>query len=71
MLGVKLLRRFGSERAASFAGALMQTIGPWLPEHRVGRDNLTATYPERSPAEIEQILKGVWNNYGRVCVVAP
>jgi 3-oxoacyl-[acyl-carrier-protein] synthase II len=37
-----------------------------LREHRIGRDNLTAAFPEKSPAEIETILAGVWDNLGRV-----
>ena len=44
----------------------MRRLGPWLPEHRVGRANLAAAFPEKSPAEIEQILRGVWDNLGRV-----
>jgi KDO2-lipid IV(A) lauroyltransferase len=43
-----------------------RTIGPWLPEHKLGRANLTAAFPEKTPAEIEQILLGVWDNMGRV-----
>ena len=35
------------------AGAIMRTLGPWLPEHRIGRANLAAAFPEKSPAEIE------------------
>ena len=45
---------------------LMRRIGPWLPEHRIGRANLVAAFPEKSPAEIERILRGVWDNLGRV-----
>ena len=41
-------------------------VGPWLPEHRIGRANLAAAFPEKSPAEIETILRGVWDNLGRV-----
>jgi KDO2-lipid IV(A) lauroyltransferase len=41
-------------------------VGPWLPEHRIGRANLSAAFPEKSPAEIETILRGVWDNLGRV-----
>jgi KDO2-lipid IV(A) lauroyltransferase len=48
------------------AGAIMRTIGPWLPEHRTGRANLRAAFPEKSDAEIETILRGVWDNLGRV-----
>jgi Kdo2-lipid IVA lauroyltransferase/acyltransferase len=43
-----------------------RTIGPWLPEHRLGRANLAAAFPEKPPAEIEKILRGVWDNLGRV-----
>ena len=34
----------------------MRKVGPLLPEHRLGRDNLRAAFPEKSAAEIEQIL---------------
>ncbi len=45
---------------------MMRKVGPFLPEHRVGRDNLRAAFPQKSAAEIEQILAGVWDNLGRV-----
>jgi Kdo2-lipid IVA lauroyltransferase/acyltransferase len=48
------------------AGSVMRTIGPWLPEHRTGRDNLRAAFPEKSDADIDTILRGVWDNLGRV-----
>jgi KDO2-lipid IV(A) lauroyltransferase len=51
---------------SNVAGRVMRTIGPWLPEHRVGRANLEAAFPEKSHAEIEAILRGVWDNLGRV-----
>ncbi len=60
---VKLTKR---QRAANFAGAAMRKIGPLLPEHRVGRANLRAAFPEKSDAEIENTLAGVWDNLGRV-----
>ena len=44
----------------------MRNVGPWRREHRIGRANLAAAFPEKSPAEIEQILAGVWDNLGRV-----
>lgn len=55
-------------RMANFAGALMRKVGPRLKEHRIGRDNLRAAFPEKSNAEIETILGGVWDNLGRVAV---
>jgi Kdo2-lipid IVA lauroyltransferase/acyltransferase len=45
--------------------AVMRFVGPWLREHRIGRDNLRAAFPEKSDAEIETILRGVWDNLGR------
>lgn len=50
--------------AAGFA-LIMRTLGPFLREHRVGRANLVAAFPEKPAAEIEQILSGVWDNLGR------
>src|SRR6185312_4055074 len=47
-------------------GRAMRLIGPWFPEHRIGRENLAAAFPEKSPEEIEAILLGVWDNLGRV-----
>jgi Kdo2-lipid IVA lauroyltransferase/acyltransferase len=44
----------------------MRTIGPLLKEHRIGRANLTAAFPDKSAAEIDTILSGVWDNLGRV-----
>jgi Kdo2-lipid IVA lauroyltransferase/acyltransferase len=54
------------ETMSSFSAWLLRTIGPWFREHRIGRESLTAAFPEKSPAEIETILRGVWENLGRV-----
>ena len=51
---------------SNMAGAVMRAVGPWLPEHRTGRDNLRAAFPDKSDADIETILRGVWDNLGRV-----
>lgn len=67
-LAVRLLRAvrlLKPDTASNFAGAVLRTIGPWLPEHRIGRDNLAAAFPEKSADEIEHILRGVWDNLGR------
>jgi KDO2-lipid IV(A) lauroyltransferase len=62
------IKRMDRKRTANFAGALMRKAGPLFPEHRIGRDNLRAAFPEKSAAEIEQILGGVWDNLGRIAV---
>ena len=55
-------------RMANFAGALMRKIGPLFKEHRVGRAQLRAAFPEKSDTEIEKILSGVWDNLGRIAI---
>jgi KDO2-lipid IV(A) lauroyltransferase len=65
---LKLIRRSDPDRIANLAGFCLRTIGPLLPEHRVGRTNLIAAFPDKLPAEIERILRGVWDNVGRVAV---
>jgi KDO2-lipid IV(A) lauroyltransferase len=61
-----LSHRCDRVRISNVGGAIMRTIGPWLPEHRTGRANLRAAFPEKTDAEIETILRGVWDNLGRV-----
>jgi KDO2-lipid IV(A) lauroyltransferase len=63
---LKLIRRADPDRAANFAGRVAQKIGPWVREHRIARANLVAAFPEKSPSEIERILRGSWDNLGRV-----
>jgi len=60
------IRRCDRIAVSNAAGAFMRTIGPWLPEHRTGRDNLRAAFTDKSDADIETILRGVWDNLGRV-----
>ena len=63
---LKLMRLANPDRSADFAGWMMRKLGPLLKENRIGRDNLTAAFPEKSAAEIETILSGVWDNVGRM-----
>jgi KDO2-lipid IV(A) lauroyltransferase len=66
---VRMLRAIRSVeigKMARFSAALLRRVGPWLPEHRIGRANLMAAFPDKPAAEIEQILRGVWDNLGRV-----
>ncbi len=63
---MKAVRRMKPDRAFDWGGGIMRTIGPLLPEHRLGRANLKAAFPEKSDAEIKTILTGVWDNIGRM-----
>jgi KDO2-lipid IV(A) lauroyltransferase len=63
---LRTTRYFDPIKTANLFGRIARSIGPMMREQRIGRANLTAAFPEKSPAEIETILAGVWDNLGRV-----
>jgi Kdo2-lipid IVA lauroyltransferase/acyltransferase len=63
---LRTTRYFDADRTADAFARVAQLIGPRLREQRIGRANLTAAFPEKSPDEIEKILAGVWDNLGRM-----
>jgi Kdo2-lipid IVA lauroyltransferase/acyltransferase len=63
--GFFLVRLLPLDWASALGGFVARSIGPHLGVSRVGRRNLAAAFPEKSPAEIETILRGVWDNLGR------
>ncbi len=65
---LRFVRRLDRVAVSNVAARFMRNVGPLLPEHRIGQANLKAAYPQKSDAEIEAILRGVWDNLGRVAV---
>jgi KDO2-lipid IV(A) lauroyltransferase len=63
---LRTTRYFDPDKTAKAFGRIAGLIGPRLREQRIGRANLTAAFPEKTPEEIETILAGVWDNLGRV-----
>ncbi|MGQ0681360.1 lipid A biosynthesis lauroyl acyltransferase [Bradyrhizobium sp.] len=63
---LRTTRFFDPDKTADFFGRAALFIGRRLREDRIGRENLKAAFPEKSPEEIEKILAGVWDNLGRV-----
>jgi len=62
---LRILRLANPDRSSDFCGAVLRRVGPLLPEHRLGRANLRAAFPERDAAWIEKTLGGAWENLGR------
>ncbi len=54
------------DAASWLGGCLGRAIGPLLPVHRLARRNLERAFPEKGEAEIAVILRGMWDNLGRV-----
>jgi KDO2-lipid IV(A) lauroyltransferase len=63
---LRTTRYFDPIKTANLFGRVARLIGPMTREQRIGRANLTAAFPKKSPAEIERILAGVWDNLGRL-----
>lgn len=62
---LKLLRIAPLDATANFAGSMARAIGPLFKENRIAHEQLTLAFPEKSAAEIDGILRGVWDNLGR------
>ena len=63
---LSFLRRLGPERASNAMGALARWIGPYLPASRVADGNLRRAMPELDAHARRRIVRGVWDNLGRV-----
>src|ERR1700738_3643038 len=63
---LRTTRYFDPIKTANLFGRIARLIGPVMREQKIGRANLTAAFPEKSPEEIEPILAGVWDNLARV-----
>ena len=65
---LRVLRLADFDRMTVLAGWVMRRVGPRLRGHRVALENLRAAYPEKSAAEIDAILSGMWDNMGRIFI---
>src|SRR6516225_2696690 len=63
---LRTARYFDPIKTANLFSRIARAIGPMTREQKIGRANLTAAFLEKSPAEIEAILAGVWDNLGRL-----
>ncbi len=59
------------DAASGTGGALMRCIGPHLGISRVALRNLDRAFPEKTAVEKQKILKGMWDNLGRVAAEYP
>ena len=66
-----LCRALPVDTASAFGGWLGRTIGPFLSSTRTARRNLTRAFPEKSAAEIDAIITGMWDNLGRTMAEYP
>ena len=63
--GVFALRLLPFGLVSALGGRLARAIGPALKPSKAARANLKTAFPEKSEAEIEAVLRDVWENMGR------
>ncbi len=66
-----LLRWLPVDAASNLGGLLGRGIGPRLPVSDRARRNLRLVFPDKSAAEVERIVRGMWDNLGRVAAEYP
>jgi Kdo2-lipid IVA lauroyltransferase/acyltransferase len=59
------MRALPLEIASRWSGAVWRLVAPRFHRHRRALNNLALAFPEKTPAEIEQIALGMWDNLGR------
>jgi Kdo2-lipid IVA lauroyltransferase/acyltransferase len=65
------MRALPIDAASGLGGTLARLIGPRLGVSTRARRNLSAALPALSEAEIERIVRGMWDNLGRVAAEYP
>lgn len=64
-LFIHLAKKLPPERSTEMADRLGRRLAPILPRTKLARKNLRLAFPEKSPEEIEEIVRGVWGNVAR------
>lgn len=70
-LGFALVRLLPFSWASNLGGFLARTIGPKLKKSNVARRNLKAAFPDKTDAEIDTLVRDVWDTLGRAAFEFP
>ncbi len=70
-LACGLFRALPLDLASALGGRLGRLLGPLSGVSRIAARNLARAFPEKSAAEIDAILRGMWDNLGRVVAEYP
>ncbi len=70
-LAMALFGLLPTDWASALGGRLARLIGPLLKQHRIADENLRRALPELSDRERKAVLRGMWDNLGRVAAEYP
>ena len=62
---IRLVKFLPADPAINTTAKLARTFGMWHPRTEDARQNLRNAFPEKPAAEIEEILRGMWEHMGR------
>ena len=63
---IAVLKLFPADSAIWFCDEAARGLGMWYPRTKLARKNLKLAFPEKPDDEIEQILRDMWGNLGRL-----
>lgn len=66
-----VFRLLGPERASAFGGWTGRMLGPRMAVSRKARANIALAFPDLPETRREEILRGMWENLGRVVAEYP
>ncbi len=66
-----IFRLLPLDAASGFGGWIGRTVGPRIGISNRARRNLARAFPEKSSPEIETIVRGMWDNLGRMVAEYP
>ncbi len=70
-VAIAVLRLLSVDAASNLGGFLGRGLGPRLPVSARARRNMRLVFPDKDAAEIERIVRAMWNNLGRVAAEYP
>lgn len=59
------LKKLPPERSTELAGRLFHRLAMWLPRTSLARRNMSRAFPEKTPEEINALIREMWSNFGR------
>ncbi len=71
LIALVVVRALPVDAASNLGGVLGRHIGPHLPLSGRARRNLRLAFPDKGAAEIERIVRAMWDNLGRTCAEYP
>lgn len=66
-----VIRLLPVRAASALGGWIGRTVGPHVGKSRLARKNLTAAFPDLTAAEVERIVREMWDNLGRTVFEFP